>query len=177
MYNRISIIGGPGSGKTTLSNILSEKYNIPATHIDGIHHLKNWEIRDKNERDKIILDIVKKEKWIIDGTYRHTLKTRLEHSDLIIWLDYSSFTQVKGVIKRFLKNPCKEKEEIPGCKERLSFKFIKYVMKYNKEKRHYITDALENINNDKVIILKKQKDLNKWLKEHNIDIKKRLKNT
>ena len=29
MYNRISVIGGPGTGKTTLSNALSEKYNLP----------------------------------------------------------------------------------------------------------------------------------------------------
>ena len=62
MYNRIAIIGGSGTGKTTLSNALSKKYNIPATHIDGIHHLKDWQIRDKSERDKIILDIVKKSK-------------------------------------------------------------------------------------------------------------------
>lgn len=174
MYNRISIIGGPGSGKTTLSNALSEKYDIPATHIDGIHHLENWQIRDKTERDKIILDIVKKDKWIIDGTYRHTLKHRLKKSDLIIWLDYSSISMVKGVVKRFVKNHGKEKKEIPGCREQLTLTFLKYVMKYNKEKRHFITDALENIDKDKVIIFKKQKNLNKWLKKENIDIKKKL---
>ena len=60
-WNRIAIIGGSGTGKTTLSNELSKIYNIPVTHIDGIHHLENWQIRDKEERDKIILDIVEKE--------------------------------------------------------------------------------------------------------------------
>ena len=40
-WNRISIIGAPGTGKTTLSNELSNIYKIPATHIDGIHHLEN----------------------------------------------------------------------------------------------------------------------------------------
>lgn len=175
MYNRISIIGGSGTGKTTLSNALSEKYNLPVTHIDGIHHLKDWGIRNKTERDKIILDIVSKEKWIIDGTYHDTLKQRLESADLIIWLDYSSIAMVKGVVKRFINNPGKEKKEIPGCKERLTFTFLKYVIRYNKNKRHYITDALKDINKDKVISFKKQKDLNKWLKEQDIDIKKRLK--
>lgn len=174
MYNRISIIGGSGTGKTTLANILSEKYNIPVTHIDGIHHLKNWEIRDKDERDKIILDIIKRKKWIIDGTYKDTLKQRLEKSDLIIWLDYSTMTQLKGILKRFFKNPGKEKPEIPGCKERLNWKFFKYVLNYNKKKRHYIVDALNDINKNKVITFKKQKDLNNWLNELNIDIRKRL---
>jgi len=174
MYNRISIIGGPGSGKTTLSNALSEKYNIPVTHIDGIHHLNDWKIRDKTERDQIILDIVKKEKWIIDGTYHNTLNERLEKADLIIWLDYSTFAQLKGVFKRFFKSAGKEREEIPGCKERLNFQFIKYVFGYNQKKRHFITDSIKYINKDKIIIFKKQEDLNKWLKKQNIDIKKKL---
>ena len=60
MYNRIAIVGAPGTGKTTLANILSEIFNIPATHIDGIHHLENWVIRDQEERDRIIYGTKKK---------------------------------------------------------------------------------------------------------------------
>ena len=174
MYNKISIIGGPGTGKTTLSNILSKEYNLPVTHIDGIHHFKNWQVRNGSERDKIILDIVSKDKWIIDGTYKDTLNQRLENSDFIIWLDYSTFTQLKGIIKRYLKNPGKEKKEIPGCKERLTWEFFKYVLYYNKRKRHFIADNIKNIDNTKIIIFKKQKHLNKWLEEQKIYIKKRL---
>ena len=175
MYNRISIIGGSGTGKTTLSNILSKKYNIPATHIDGIHHLKNWQVRDKAERDKIILDIVEKDQWIIDGTYKDTIKQRLEKSDLIIWLDYSTFAQVKGILKRFFKNPGKEKPEVPGCHERLNLEFLKYVINYRKNKRHFVVEALENIDKNKLLVFTKQKDLNKWLKEQDICIKKELR--
>ena len=175
MYNRISIIGGAGTGKTTLSNLLSEKYNIPVTHIDGIHHLKNWQVRDKAERDKMILDIIEKEKWIIDGTYKDTIKQRLAKSDLIIWLDYSTFAQVKGILKRFFKNPGKEKPEIPGCNERLNLEFLKYVINYRKKKRHFVLNAIEGVDPSKVLVFTKQKDLNKWLKEQNIYIKEKLK--
>ena len=95
MYKKIAIIGGPGTGKTTLAKKLSEIYKIEATHIDGIHHLENWKIRDGKERDDIILDIVSKESWIIDGTYKSTLKIRCESADLIIWLDFSTLKQGK----------------------------------------------------------------------------------
>lgn len=61
MYKKISIIGAPGTGKTTLANKLSEIFHIKATHIDGLHHLENWKIRDKAERDKMILDVVSKD--------------------------------------------------------------------------------------------------------------------
>lgn len=164
MYNRISIVGGSGSGKTTLADTLSKIYNIPAIHIDGINYLSNWESRDKSERDNIILSCAKENKWIIDGNYSATLRQRFERADLIIWLDYSTFAQLRGVFKRVLKNLNKEKTEIPGCKEKIDFKFLKYVFFYNKKSRHHITDNLENISKDKVLVFKRQKDLNNWVK-------------
>ncbi len=165
MYNKIAIVGAPGTGKTTLSNILAKLYGIEATHIDGIHHMENWVQRDKDERDKIILDIVKRDKWIIDGTYKATLKPRFEAADLIIWLDYSSFAQIKGVMGRYLKNKGKEKPEIPGCKEKMDKEFFTYVLKYNKEKRKNIVNNLEGIDKSKLIVFKNRRQLNKWLKE------------
>ena len=163
--SRISIIGGSGTGKTTLSESLSKDVNIPVYHIDGIHHLKNWKVRDSNERDKIILDLIKKEKWIIDGTYHSTLQARLEKSDLIIYLDYSTLAQVKGALGRFIKNHGKEKPEIPGCNEQMTFKFFIFVVNWRKNKRQFIIDALENIDKDKILIFKNRRKLNKWYKK------------
>lgn len=165
MYNRISIVGGSGSGKSTLCNILSKELNLPAIHLDAINFNANWVEIDKNKRDKIISDKANGDKWIIDGNYSKTLKERFDKADLIIWLDYSTFMQLRGVFKRILKGYNKEKEEIPGCKEKLEFKFIKYVLTYNKKKRPIIKEYLKDIPQDKVLIFKKQKNLNRWLKK------------
>lgn len=177
MYNRISIVGGSGSGKSTLCNILSKELNLPAIHLDGINFNANWVEIDKTERDKIISSKALEDKWIIDGNYTKTLKQRFERADLIIWLDYSTFTLLKGIFKRFLKTRNKEREEIPGCKERLNFTFIKYVATYNKKKRHIIVDYLKDISKDKILVFKKQQDLNNWLKDftHNENILDKIK--
>lgn len=161
---RISIIGGSGTGKTTLANNLGTVLQLPVYHIDGIHHLENWEIRDKNERDKIILEKANEEKWIIDGTYRSTLQQRLEKSDCIIYLDYSSLAQLKGVVSRFIKNHGKEKEEIPGCKERMTWQFFWFVAKWRSKRRNEIVGKLAQIDSNKVYIFKNRKQLNKWYK-------------
>ena len=163
MYNRISIVGGSGSGKSTLCNILSHELNLPAVHLDSINFKSNWVEIDKNERDKIILEKSNEDKWIIDGNYNKTLKERFNKADLIIWLDYSTFTQIKGIIKRYFKMRKSERPEIPGCKERLDFTFIKYVITYNKKKRPILADILNSIPKEKVLIFKNQKSLNNWL--------------
>lgn len=172
MYNRISIVGGSGSGKSTLCSILSKELNLPSIHLDGINFDSNWVEIDKLKRDRIIADKTLEDKWIIDGNYTRTLKNRLERADLIIWLDYSTFALLRGVLKRILKGINKERPEIPGCKERLDFTFIKYVITYNKKKRYIIEDNLSNISKEKVLVFKNQKDLNNWLKDftHNENI-------
>ena len=164
--NRISIIGGSGSGKSTLANILSKELDIPAIHLDSINYNANWVEIDKNERDKIISSKANEERWIIDGNYNKTLKARLNRADLIIWLDYSTFAHLKGVCKRIIKNYNKEKPDIPGCKERLNFTFLKYVITYNKKKRPIVKELLKDIPDEKLLIFKRQKDLNKWIKNY-----------
>lgn len=165
MLRKISIIGGAGTGKTTLSDALGRALNLPVYHIDGIHHLPNWEIRDKLERDEIILEKVKEKNWIIDGTYSSTLKERLEASDLIIYLDYSTFAQIKGIMGRFLKNGGKEKPEIPGCKEQMNLKFFLWVLNWRKNKRASIIEAVSIAPKEKVIIFKSRRELNKWFEK------------
>lgn len=162
---KISIIGGSGSGKSTLSDILSKELDIPAIHLDAINYKPNWVQINKNERDEKILEKANCEKWIIDGNYNKTLQYRLTRADLIIWLDYSTFAQLKGIAKRIFKNFNKDKPDIPGCKERLDFTFVKYVWSYNKTKRPNVLEMIKSVASDKVLIFQKQKDLNKWLKD------------
>lgn len=162
--DRVCIIGGSGTGKTTLANNLGKQLNLPVYHIDGINYLQNWEERDRTERDNIILQKANEEKWIIDGNYFSTLRQRIEKSDYIIYLDYPSTVQLKGVLRRFIKLHGKEKQEIPGCKEKMSWEFFWWVANWRKNKRQKIIEILKEIDNDKIHIFKTRNELNKWYK-------------
>ena len=159
---KISIIGGPGTGKSTLADNLGRELNIPVYHIDGINYLENWQQRDKEERDGIIREIIKKEKWITDGTYRTTLEERVKSSDIVIFLDYSNLARLKGTMTRYIKNNGKEKKEIPGCKEQMNLTFFRFVINWKKTKGYMINDVLNRNSNKKIIIFKNRRNLNKW---------------
>ena len=163
--NKICIIGCSGTGKTTLANNLGKELNLPVYHLDGINYFANWEARNKKERDKIILEKAAEDKWIIDGTYNSTLPQRLKKSDFIIFLDYSQFASITGVIGRFIKNRGKEKKEIPGCKEHIDWKFFWWVINWRKNKRNEIIKMINQIDRSKVYIFKNRKQLNKWYKK------------
>lgn len=162
---KIIIIGGPGTGKSTLANNLARKLELPVYHLDAIHHLPNWEIRDKKERDEIILQTIEEPKWVIDGTYTSTLEKRIQKAHLIIFLDFPTIVKLKNIFHRYLKNKGKQREEIPGCKEKMDIAFIKQTVNWNKKKKSNIYELLEKNKEKKVLVFKSRRKLNKWYKD------------
>ena len=122
--SKILILGGPGSGKTTLANKLEKLFELPIINLDNINYKQDWIQRDKKERDNIIRKKMNEDQWIMEG--------------------------------RYLGNFGKEKKELEGCKERITWNFIKYTLYFNSKKKsiYEILNGVENIEN-KLIILKK----------------------
>ena len=162
---RISIVGGPGTGKSTLAYNLGKKLDLPVYHLDAIDHFENWRKRDKEERDKIILEKIEEPKWIIDGTYTSTLEKRLKKSDLIIFLNYTPIARLKGVLSRYIRGRNREKPDIPGCKEKMELKFIKFTLNWEKNKGRTIKEELGKNKDKNILIFKKRKDLNNWYED------------
>jgi len=96
---RISIIGIPGTGKTTLSNELSTRLKIPTYELDGIVWRDTGiaSIEDFRSATDIITCC---ETWIVDGTYTKLRDLIWSRCDTVIWLDYSLSLIVWRITKR-----------------------------------------------------------------------------
>ena len=164
--NKISLIGGPSTGKSTLAENMGRKLDLPIIHIDAINYNANWEEVNPKKRDQIIMEKASGDKWVMDGTYMDTLSQRMKMSDLIIYLDYSTIAKLFGILGRAFRMKGTERKEIPGCNDKMDFEFIKFTLSWNSKKRKKVYEALEGIDKDKVIVFKKRKDLNKWYKEN-----------
>ena len=159
---KILITGNVASGKTTLSKILSDYYEIERFEIDEIVHdiNNNDKKRSLKEQTKMINQINKENKsYIIEGVLRKDLDFILNLVDQIIFLDIDKKTINKRIKRRYIKQKLKiEKSSYKPTKEMLN-NMYKWNNDFdNKEflKRLYKFPK-------KLIIIKNKKELKKYL--------------
>lgn len=161
---RILIIGCGGSGKSTLAESLGEKTGLPVVHLDKLFWHSGWVESAKEEIDEKISRETEKARWIIDGNYTRTLPMRLERCDTVIFLDFSTFACVRGVLKRVLTNYGKVRPDMgEGCPERFDREFLKWVWTFHKTKRPKLYSMLEAVPNARVIVLKNRRMVRRFL--------------
>ena len=66
---RINVVGVSGSGKTTYAQRVAERLDIPYIELDALFWGPNWTESPRDEFRSKVEQVVKGEKWSIDGNY------------------------------------------------------------------------------------------------------------
>lgn len=105
MIQRISIIGGPGSGKTHAANELSRTLHIQSHDLDELFwdaHAQRYGVRAaEDERNAKLADIARQERWIVEGVYYAWLTPVFQQADLIAVLQPHVFMRDWRIVRRF----------------------------------------------------------------------------
>lgn len=159
---KISVLGYAGSGKTYLSDYLSEKNNIPVLHLDELKWDKEWKPVDDSVVLPKVSEFMQKENWIIDGFYSYLmLDKRLEDADLIVLLQLPRLTCFYRAVKRT------KLRRLDGYKNDLNWWFVKFTLFgcRNKERRQYYDKIAEKYNK-KTVVLKTKQQVEKFMKKY-----------
>lgn len=164
---KIILIGSGGSGKSTLAKQLGNKLNIKVHHLDALFWKPNWEGVPRDEQITVQNNLIKDEKWIIDGNYGGTMDIRLNAADTIIFLDIHRTICIYRAFKRLVQYRNKTRSDMgTGCEERFDLQFFKWIWEYPKSKRPAIVKRLDQLKKDKrVIIFKTPSEVQRFLKE------------
>jgi adenylate kinase family enzyme len=86
--SRIAVVGGSGSGKTTVAQRLAELHGLPYVELDALHWGPNWTPCPRDEFRARVEAAISGDAWVVDGGYYGKLDDLvLERADLVAWLD------------------------------------------------------------------------------------------
>lgn len=102
---RVFITGRAGSGKTRLSNLLSELANIPKTHIDLIRADTPSDHPQPKEYVNTYLDqVVGEDEWIIEGAHLQEYNNMMSRIDHLLVLDFGKIIRCRRAFMRLYNN-------------------------------------------------------------------------
>jgi adenylate kinase family enzyme len=85
---RIAVVGGSGSGKSTVARRLAEVHDLPYVELDALHWGPNWSASPAEEFRARVGQAIAGDDWVVDGNYYGKLGDFvLEQAELVVWLD------------------------------------------------------------------------------------------
>ena len=160
MYKKIYIIGPVGSGKTTLSKLLSKKYNIKKYELDKIV----WDDdhgnikRTDREINNLFNEIIKNNSWIIEDVGREKFIDGIKKADITYYIDLPKITIYKRCISRWIKQKIGKEEFNYKPTLKSLGEMLKWANQDFKNKNVKIERIINNSNKYKIL---KKKDIEK----------------
>ncbi|WP_161980277.1 AAA family ATPase [Streptococcus sp. S784/96/1] len=163
MYQRIMIIGSPGSGKSTFAQVLAQELKLPLIHLDML----NWIDDKETVSTEVFLERLDKavagNSWIIDGNYGNSMVVRLKRAELVIWLKVPRLVCLYRVVKRYLHSLFQDNSA--GNPKRIDWDFIRFIWGFPKS--HQKTEELlEQFSTVKVLKVSNLKDALHFVREN-----------
>jgi hypothetical protein len=103
---RVHIIGGGGSGKTTLARRLGAATGRPVVELDIGADLRA---------------LASSPEWISEGIYLYDVEPVLARADVIVWMDLPSRGAMRRIVTRHIRLSVLRKNRHPGFRRMLTF--------------------------------------------------------
>jgi adenylate kinase family enzyme len=162
---RIMLIGSGGSGKSTLARQLGARLGLPVFHLDALYWKPGWVETPRPEWEALQRELVAGDRWIIDGNYGSTLGIRLAAADVVVYLDYSRWTCLWGVLKRRIMYAGRSRPDMAeGCPEKVDWEFVRWVWQFPAIGKPTIEAKLAKLPPGKAVIrLRSRAETARWL--------------
>ncbi len=176
--DKIAIIGSPGAGKSTFARQLGESFNIEIIHLDRYFWQSDWREKPRDARIEILKDFVRKEQWIIEGTYLGASEPRLNAADTIIFLDIPPWLCLHRIIQRHNTYRGQSRPDLPeGCTDKLTLHRMLKVLVFPFQDRRTLLQMLRSHMSKQIIRLRSGKEVRDFLAQQGAEDKRYASST
>jgi adenylate kinase family enzyme len=134
---RIMIVGGSGTGKSTLARAMGAKLDLPVVHLDRHYWSPGWVKPDDAEWRRRVAELADGKAWVMDGNYSATFDLRLPRAEALVWLDLPRRIYFPRAVWRSIAHYGRERADIgPGCRDHIDLDFLfRWVWSYPTRSR------------------------------------------
>ncbi|MGF1552576.1 MAG: AAA family ATPase [Paracoccaceae bacterium] len=133
---RVVVLGGPGSGKSTVARALGERIGAPVIHLDRLFFDPGWTPRPKAAFLADVEAAHAGEAWVSEGNYGATWPVRFARTDTLVFLDVVTPLRLWRVLRRIAGGYGRVRADMaPGCPEQLDLAFLRFVVEWRGERR------------------------------------------
>ena len=102
---RVNVIGGSGSGKTTVGRELATRLGVPFVEIDQLHwdRYPGWTLPPLDEFRLRVDEATRGDRWVIDGSYGKARDIVWSRADTVVWLDLPFGMMISRIVRRSLE--------------------------------------------------------------------------
>ncbi|MDT3390038.1 MAG: adenylate kinase [bacterium] len=144
---RIIVIGCPGAGKSTFARKLRDKTGLPLYYLDMLFHRPDRTTVACEEFDQKLQEILKTDRWIIDGNYQRTLPTRFEACTDVFLLDFPLDLCLEGAAARIGTI----RDDMPWVEQEFDPEFRQYILDFPKDQLPRIYELVEKYRDSRCI--------------------------
>ena len=162
---RIAIIGSGGAGKSTVARRLGAILGIEMIHLDALYWQPGWVETPADVWRARMIELVRAERWILDGNYGATMDLRLAAADTVVFLDLPRLTCLRRALARWALSRRRSRPDMaPGCPERMTWDFVEWIWTYPRKGRDRVLRALDDFAGEaQVIRLRSDRDVQTFL--------------
>ena len=158
-YKKIIVIGCSGGGKSTFSKQLAEITCLPLYHLDNIYWQPDASHLERPEFIKRQKEIMKNDRWIIDGNYGGTIKYRIKKCELVYFFDIAPEICIDGVMNRR-----KDRNDI-ACELEPDSELLDFIKNYREKSKPKVLHLLKSYPKVRVITFTERAQADAYIKE------------
>ena len=142
-YQRISVVGTIGSGKTTFARKTSKLLDAPHIELDALHWEPNWAEAPNDLFRERVKQSIQGDTWVADGNYHQVRDIVWSRADTVVWLDYPFRTIIARLTRRTLRRIRTHEQLWNGNQEHLRGLFTRdsvflwAIRTYRRRRRQY----------------------------------------
>jgi adenylate kinase family enzyme len=100
---RVSVVGCPGTGKSTLGRQLAGVLGVPFVELDAIFHLPGWQDLPPDEFRAQVGDATAGDGWVVDGNYRTVRDLVWARADTVVFIDLPKALTMQRLVFRTIR--------------------------------------------------------------------------